>query len=91
MGSRAVDRWFHRAKYDAERVVGAFASRLRDEVDPDRLTEDWAAVVSRTLQPVSVAVWVRRWRVSSLARQGQTNSTPPVLMRSWTSDSSSPE
>ncbi len=57
--SRAVDHRFNRSKYDAERVVGSFASRLSDEVDPDRLADDWAAVVSRTLQPVSVAVWLR--------------------------------
>ncbi|MGH8872061.1 MAG: hypothetical protein ACRDWS_08810 [Acidimicrobiia bacterium] len=36
-----------------------FASGLGDEVDPDQLTEDWVAVVSETLQPASLAVWIR--------------------------------
>jgi len=56
--SRAVDRRFNRSKYDAERVAAEFSSRLRDEVDLDRLIDDWTSVVSRTLQPSTVGVWV---------------------------------
>lgn len=56
---RAVDQRFNRSKYDAERVAAEFASRLRDEVDLDRLIDDWASVASRTWQPSTVAIWVR--------------------------------
>jgi hypothetical protein len=54
-----VDRRFYRSRYDAERVAEGFAARLRDEVDVHRLTNDWASVVTETMQPASVSVWVR--------------------------------
>lgn len=54
-----VDRRFYRSRYDAARVVDAFAVRLRDTVDVDRLTEDWVWVVTTTMQPSTVGVWVR--------------------------------
>jgi hypothetical protein len=54
-----VDRRFNRSSYDAERVSHAFASHLRSEVDADRLAADWADVVTDTLEPSLVGVWVR--------------------------------
>jgi hypothetical protein len=56
---RLVDRRFYRSRYDAQEVVDEFSARLRDQVDPDVVAEEWADVVQRTLQPASVAVWVR--------------------------------
>jgi hypothetical protein len=54
-----VDRRFNRSSYDAEQVNHAFAAHLRDQVDADRLAADWAHVVTGTLQPSLVGVWVR--------------------------------
>jgi hypothetical protein len=54
-----VDRRFNRSAYDAQRVTEGFAARLRDQVDADRLAADWASVVSGTLEPSAVGVWVR--------------------------------
>ena len=54
-----VDRRFYRSRYDAERVVEEFSSRLRDEIDLEELTSDWAGVVQETVQPASMSVWVR--------------------------------
>ena len=54
-----IDRRFDRARYDAERVVDDFSSRLRQEVDLDGLTTDLTAVVGQTLRPVSVSLWLR--------------------------------
>jgi hypothetical protein len=54
-----VDRRFNRSGYDAQRVADAFAIRLRDQVDADRLVGDWAEVVTGTLEPSVVGVWVR--------------------------------
>ena len=54
-----VDRRFYRSRYDAERVAGEFSFRLRDEVDIDRLTGDWVGVVTETMRPTSIGVWVK--------------------------------
>jgi hypothetical protein len=54
-----VDRRFNRARYDADATVAAFASRLRDEVDLERVQCDLLDVVRRSVEPSHVAVWVR--------------------------------
>jgi hypothetical protein len=54
-----VDRRFNRARYDAERTVTAFAARLRDDVDMDQLRAEITSTVGRTVQPASVALWLR--------------------------------
>ncbi|MET0566136.1 MAG: hypothetical protein ABW021_06825 [Acidimicrobiia bacterium] len=56
---RWVDRRFNRSSYDLEQITDRFAARLRDQVDTDRLADDWATVVTKTLQPSAVGVWVR--------------------------------
>jgi len=53
-----VDRRFYRARYDAERVAEAFSSRLRDQIDLTDLTTDWVGVVTTTLRPTTIGVWV---------------------------------
>ncbi|MGH8911915.1 MAG: hypothetical protein ACRDVD_05330 [Acidimicrobiia bacterium] len=54
-----VDHRFYRSRYDAERVVDDFSSRLRDQVDPEQLTDDWLNVVTATMRPASAGVWLR--------------------------------
>jgi hypothetical protein len=56
---RLVDRRFNRARYDAERTVAAFASRLRDEVDLEQLRAEILASVAQTVEPSSVSLWLR--------------------------------
>src|ERR1035437_1525753 len=56
---RLVDRRFNRSRYDAERTVAAFADRLRDEVDLDQLRAEILATVTATVEPSSVALWLR--------------------------------
>ncbi|CAN5836655.1 hypothetical protein BH18ACT6_BH18ACT6_03950 [soil metagenome] len=56
---RAVDRRFHRSRYDPDRVMSDFAGRLREQVDMERLTSDWLGVVIRTMSPASAGVWMR--------------------------------
>jgi len=54
----AVDRRFNRARYDAHRMVTAFAARLQDAVDPDAVRTDLVGVVHTALEPTHVSVWL---------------------------------
>src|SRR5204862_6920831 len=56
---RLVDRRFNRARYDAEALVAAFGTRLRDAVAPETVLTELAAAAGRSLQPAHVSVWVR--------------------------------
>ncbi len=54
-----VDRRFNRSRYDAERVIQGFAGSLQGRADSDGIVEGWVGVVSETMQPSLVAIWVR--------------------------------
>ena len=56
---RLVDRRFNRARYDADATIAAFTSALRNEIDLDRVQRDLVDVVSRSVQPAHVSVWIR--------------------------------
>jgi hypothetical protein len=53
-----VDRRFHRARYDADRTIAAFAIRLKDAVDLDSVRDDLTAVVHQVLEPAHISVWM---------------------------------
>ena len=54
-----IDRRFFRRRYDAARTLAAFSSRMRDEVDMDRLTSELVTVVEEAMQPTHVSLWLR--------------------------------
>jgi hypothetical protein len=57
---RTVDRRFDRARYDAERTVGAFTDRLRGEVALDAVLADLEDVIAVSIQPSSCGMWLRQ-------------------------------
>jgi hypothetical protein len=57
---RVVDRRFNRVRYDGDRIVEAFAVRLKDAVDLETVRADLASVVGQALEPAQVSVWINQ-------------------------------
>ncbi len=56
---QAVDRRFNRSRYNTQKVMDDFSGTLQGRVDSDDLVEGWVGVVSETMQPATIAVWIR--------------------------------
>lgn len=55
-----IDQRFYRQKYDAEKVLAAFSTTLRNEVDLERLTASILEVVEKTMQPTVLSLRFRQ-------------------------------
>jgi hypothetical protein len=53
----AVDRRFNRTRYDAEALVAAFTSRLRQSVDFDAVQGELLGTVHQAFQPSHASLW----------------------------------
>jgi plastocyanin len=55
----AIDRRFYREKLDTVRTLETFAAHVRDQVDLDQLADELVTVVSDTMHPTLVSLWIR--------------------------------
>jgi hypothetical protein len=56
----AIDRRLYRRKYDVEKTLTDFQKNLREDVDMETLKANLVGVVSDTMQPSSVRLWVKK-------------------------------
>ncbi len=56
---RTLDRRFYRAKYDAQSALDALSRTLGQQVDLDSVQREVIAVVTSTVRPAHVGLWLR--------------------------------
>ncbi|MFL6204926.1 MAG: hypothetical protein ACJ739_06215 [Acidimicrobiales bacterium] len=71
-----IDRRFYREKLDTVRTLETFAAHVRDQIDLDELADELVAVVSGTMHPTRVSLWIRDAE-GTPGREGSTTGVSP--------------
>jgi hypothetical protein len=56
---RAIDRRFYRRKYNAEKTLAAFGTKVRGEAELQGLCESLLSAADETMQPANVSLWLK--------------------------------
>ncbi|HET7483230.1 MAG TPA: hypothetical protein VFK89_10255, partial [Actinomycetota bacterium] len=56
---KIIDRRFYRSRYDAARTIDTFTARLRNEFDLPTVSRELVGVISETVHPAHVSLWLR--------------------------------
>jgi hypothetical protein len=54
-----IDLRFYRHKYDAQQALDTFVSAARKELDLTQLTEELTGVVTDSLKPQFISIWLQ--------------------------------
>lgn len=55
-----IDRRFFRQRYDARQALDRFGQNLRSQVELPAIEREVVEVVSKTVQPVHISLWIRK-------------------------------
>ncbi len=55
---RVIDSRFYRRRYDAEKLLDAFAAAVRDEIDLNSLTAEILKAIHNSMQPEKMSLWI---------------------------------
>lgn len=69
----AIDKRFYREKLDTIRTLESFAAHVRDQIDLDLLADELVSVVSTTMHPEQVSLWLRDGEGSAGATDGSAD------------------
>jgi hypothetical protein len=54
-----MDRRFNRSRFDAERVVEGFTTRISSITSTESITSDLQATLEGTVAPAAIGIWIR--------------------------------